>query len=350
MSHTPSEHHHQGLVECLNCKTQLPPDATFCHICGQRVGPALISLKDIFSDFFDSVFNVNSRFFLTLGHLFIPGYLTQQFFRGKRAGYISPLRLFFVALITLFAILGVIYFGDVESSIDGQTPYQAYQVNQKAREMVSNTILHIGYDTLDTSQRAILDTLKHALPEFDEKTVDLQLTVTNNAKVALTPDEVYGMPIDTVLARHQLKSFGERLITRQLILAQRNPAKVIQQAIANSTWMILLLMPVLAFVLKLLYIRRNMYFVQHLVFLFHFHAAAFVALILYFPLLDLMPGMTAVIIPMAIFIFLLAAMKRFYAQRWFKTVMKYGLLLISYLSFLILFMLITVVVSLMLFH
>ena len=115
----------------------------------------------------------------------------------------------------------------------------------------------------------------------------------------------------------------------------------------NLVWMLILLMPAVAFVLKLLYIRRKRYFVEHLTFLFHFHAFIFflgsIVLIIakyydhswvYITAGSLVP------------IYLYLAMKRFYKQGVIKTFFKFWALSISYFVLSLVFFVILVLISL----
>jgi hypothetical protein len=109
-------------------------------------------------------------------------------------------------------------------------------------------------------------------------------------------------------------------------------------------------MPVLAVVMKLLYIRRKHFYIEHLVFLLHYHSAVFVFLIIYFVLLQWLPGWLAATLPAACILFLAAAMKVYYRQGWIKTIMKWLALLLSYTFLLVFFILMTVVVSLIIYR
>ena len=96
------------------------------------------------------------------------------------------------------------------------------------------------------------------------------------------------------------------------------------------------LLPFFALLLKLLYVRRNYYYSEHLVlsicyYNFFYLAASFVMLI------DLIPGVgfISTIIGFWIFLYFLFAMKRMYNQSWPKTVLKFVIFSVIF-SFLIL--------------
>ncbi|MEM8907411.1 MAG: DUF3667 domain-containing protein, partial [Bacteroidota bacterium] len=88
---------------CLNCQHPLPEDAAFCPHCGQKRTTGRVTFKQLLGDFFENLFNVDSRVFLTLRKTIYPGYLTSEYFRGKHKTYLHPLRLFLVTHILLVA-------------------------------------------------------------------------------------------------------------------------------------------------------------------------------------------------------------------------------------------------------
>lgn len=336
---------------CPNCNEPLTAAAKYCSVCGQKQGIKRVPLHVILGDFFDSVFNLNSKFFRSLTQLFIPGYLTTQYFAGKRDRYFNPLRLFFVTLVIMYAVLGFTYLGELESQIIDQSPYRSYQTNLEARKLIRNTAATLWKDTLSDEKQEVIDTLLQNISHsYWEDALKLPLTLRRDTTVTLIPEEAYGMDIDSLCLKYGIETFFGRLMTKQLIRTYREPGKVLNSGIANTSWMIILLMPALAFVLKLLFIRRNMYFVQHLVFLFHFHAAVFVAMIVSIPFFGIMPSWALVAIPCVCLVSLYAWMKAYYRQGWAKTFVKYILLLFAYTGILLVFILATALVSILIFQ
>jgi len=335
---------------CPNCGHELHTGSRFCALCGQKTGATRVSLKSLLGDFFDSVFNLNSRLFATISRLFIPGYLTREFFIGRQVRYMNPLRLFFVTLIGMYAVLGLTLFNQLESQVDAQARARTYQVNKQARILVTQAAYQLGYDSLDTQKQALLDSLISSVQHTEVDTSSgLQISLHRDSAVVLTPEEVYDLEIDSVYRKYALTSFWERLITRQLIRTQREPVKAFQFIIANTSWMILLLMPALAVCMKLLYFRRR-FLVEHLVFLFHYHAAVFTTCIVYVPLLSYLPRWIALGVPIALLLFLYLAMKRYYRRSWIGTLMRLLLLAMSYVMILFLFVALTASISVIIFH
>jgi len=152
-----------------------------------------------------------------------------------------------------------------------------------------------------------------------------------------------------VADKYGIKGFKSRLIFMQFIRIQKAADKLVFYLIGNMLWMMFIMMPMLALVLKLLYVRRRFYYFEHLVFSFHTHTFVF----LLFSLSLLVDKYATTTLTPFVFlvlaVYLVAAMKRFYGQGWFKTIVKF---IIANLLYGIIFnvaLLLTLIVSLVLF-
>ncbi len=87
---------------CGNCGAELL--GPHCFRCGQPTQGLVRHFGSIMGDFVDSVFNLDSRTLQTLGPLFFkPGFLTREYFAGRRVRYVTPVRMFvFLTLIAFF--------------------------------------------------------------------------------------------------------------------------------------------------------------------------------------------------------------------------------------------------------
>jgi len=87
-------------AQCSNCGA----DGTdvYCPRCGERQpGHHDLSVRHFAHEVFHELAHVDSKLFSTLGDLLIkPGFLTQEYFAGRKSRYIAPLRLFLI----LFAL------------------------------------------------------------------------------------------------------------------------------------------------------------------------------------------------------------------------------------------------------
>jgi len=89
---------------CGNCQSPID-DANYCASCGQKNTDGRIGFGEFFSVLFSTVFNLESKFFKTIREIFIPGKLTNEWFKGRHKPYFHPVRLFIVTALLLIAAL-----------------------------------------------------------------------------------------------------------------------------------------------------------------------------------------------------------------------------------------------------
>jgi len=98
--------------------------------------------------------------------------------------------------------------------------------------------------------------------------------------------------------------------------------------------------------LKLFYIRRKYTYVEHLIFVFHTQTVFFLLLAAFFMINYIKDAEYIIAIFFLLFLgYLFVAMRRFYQQGYFKTLVKFILLNIIYLTFAIIGMIIVSFIS-----
>jgi hypothetical protein len=94
------------LTECPNCGRAL--DGAYCAECGQKVAPVNPSLHDFAHDFIHELLHVDGKIFRSVQLLLTrPGYLTREYFEGRRVRYVSPIRLYLIFSLVYFAVAAV---------------------------------------------------------------------------------------------------------------------------------------------------------------------------------------------------------------------------------------------------
>lgn len=89
---------------CHNCQTELV--GSFCHQCGQKHQDLDIRFSQLAADWLGGVIGFDARIWKTLRVLFLqPGQLTVDFFEGRRARFVAPLRLYLVASLCMLLSL-----------------------------------------------------------------------------------------------------------------------------------------------------------------------------------------------------------------------------------------------------
>ncbi len=90
---------------CDNCQSEL--DGPFCGTCGQPEQSMIRFFGSVIMHFLDDIFGFDSRAGRTLFPLiFRPGFLTNEYIRGRRVHYVPPVRLYFFMSIVFFLLLG----------------------------------------------------------------------------------------------------------------------------------------------------------------------------------------------------------------------------------------------------
>ncbi|MER3547401.1 MAG: hypothetical protein C4338_07265, partial [Rhodanobacteraceae bacterium] len=127
---------------CGNCGAPLYGE--YCYQCGQPVKGLIRHLSGVLGDVFDTVLNIDSRVVRTLPALYFkPGFLTREYFAGRRVRYVTPFRLMFFLCLAAFFVMQIAlenatsnYFGASKSSetsiTSAKTPAQVRAHEQKA--------------------------------------------------------------------------------------------------------------------------------------------------------------------------------------------------------------------------
>ena len=333
---------------CLNCDALLTDHAWYCHQCGQKCTDGRISIMELLREFFEAVFDLDSRFFRTLRYLFVPGVLTTEYFLGRRKKYVHPLRLFLVTGIIFFTLASLLtsQYADrqLQKAADNLFREDAFKL-QFLQEMDSikvklidsfdrNPIVVNAYDSLFIKAKNTVgnDSISVSYWKFEEdwsiEQVDLSVAKVDMLK--LSGDEI--------VKQYGIDDFLGQLILKQLIRVITQLDRVVDSAISQFIWTFLFTLILLGFGLKLLYIRRRLYYVEHLVFSFHFHAFTFlltsILIFLYWLLPTYTSTFSAVLLPGVFLVgvlYLFLAMKRVYRQHWIKTFIKFSILNFMYL-------------------
>jgi hypothetical protein len=88
-------------MHCANCGTELAGE--YCQSCGQHLldNPSL-AIRPFIRQFTRELLHLDFKTVHTLVALFRPGFLTKEFLDGRRARYLTPLRLYFLSAAIFF--------------------------------------------------------------------------------------------------------------------------------------------------------------------------------------------------------------------------------------------------------
>jgi hypothetical protein len=94
---------HERSEFCHNCGIRL--SGPYCAACGQKDVPLSVTLRDFFHELTHETLHVDGRIFQTIRRLLLsPGFLTREYIQGRRARWISPIRLYLVFSVAYFAL------------------------------------------------------------------------------------------------------------------------------------------------------------------------------------------------------------------------------------------------------
>lgn len=286
---------------CLNCNRELY--GKYCHACGQENVQPRRPIWEIPWHFITNIINVDGKFWSSVKYLlFRPGYLSKEYINGRRNSFHEPVRMYLVTSFILFFLSGFM-FDSVSSVISDE-------LQNDKKELMNNS------DSNSTS----FGSRKIYIGEIDSMgNKDVNITFGDDNVVEKT---------DTI-SKEELS---------EAIKKSENQIKdIISYLESNLSWILWISIPLFASGLKLIYIRRRIFFWDHLIFSLHFYSFMFLLVVVWFgfeKLDDLVDSnnikaivdYTTSIILISGGVYLLVGMKRFYSQGWIKTVIKFILL------------------------
>jgi hypothetical protein len=317
---------------CLNCGTVLQD--VFCHHCGQKNIPQRQTLGELLTNFISSFWSYEGKFFRTIRYLITkPGFLSTEYNAGRRESYYHPARMYVFISFVFFLVFA--YTVSPAPETETQTELSRQQIEQLKKAFanpgIDSLLNQLPVNPTDTSERILknhtLDSLTRLYPkravgvgavsfsgDFDYASV----AAYDSAEMKKPASERDGWLERKINIRMmelnkkyqgRWQSFGDDLT---------------QLLFDNISKIIFVLLPVFALLLKLLYVRRDFYYSEHLVFSIYYYNFVYFA-----GSLQLLVGhltgseLLSSVIGLWIVVYLLFAMKRAYLQNWWKTIAKY---------------------------
>ena len=358
---------------CANCGA--PMHGPYCYACGQPEKGMIRQLASVMHDVLDTVFNIDSRVFRSLLPLYFrPGYLTLEYFAGRRVRYVTPFRLFFfLCIVAFFAIQVALNLGDEKftwnhGGINGgdvETAQTVADVQRRTAAELAGIEKALNAPGMPAGTIESLTKARDKIQKrADDRLAYLKSRDEARAKGAKAPpdpnmEDVGGINLDGKTwnpAAHPLKvswlpEFANAELNDMLVRAKENvdaakkdPRRLIEAVFSRLPWTLGILMPLFAVLLKIVYIFKRRLYMEHLMVALHSHAFIFMSLLLLAILAMLKkwalasaPGAEWVIsllrdavwIWLPIYLFLMQ--KRVYRQGWFFTTVKYFMIGFCYL-------------------
>ncbi len=245
---------------------------------------------------------VDSKIFRSVkALLFKPGFLTNEYLAGRRARYVSPLRLYLVATFLFFFIVTIN--SKIPTEMNRIADGQSGTVN---KDSLINQIEKHGGDSIPASAR---DKMRNAIDSSFKYPPEKQEIEPGIPSSSESKDKISQLIRRKADYLSSLGEKGKRLLWREIL-------NLIPK-------ILFLLLPVFALSLKLLYIRKKAFYVEHLIYALHFHAFIFLILI---PAV-LFPGTySGIAAAFSIFLYFLISLHNVYRQSYLISFIKIAVL------------------------
>jgi len=358
---------------CQNCGEVLLGE--HCYACGQPTKGLVRHFSSIIGDFLDSVFEFDSRILRTIGPLlFKPGYLTLEYFAGRRVRYVSPVRLFvFLSIVAFFAAQlrfdigendGFIVNGpegpkteEVQGLQRATTVAEVERLRDEAIAQITEArkdvegvpgagvAMDVAVKGIEAEARRRIEEIRRA--EAEGRPVDVPPPV-EDATVQFND-----RPWDPVLNPVEidwLGKAGNHWLNGQVGKAKENIARMqtdpnlLKDAFLSTVpTTLFVLLPLFALLLKVMYLFKRRLYMEHLIVALNSHAFLCGMLLLVLgvdALAEWTAGIAWLATPLGWIEFLLVAwmplylllmQKRVYRQGWIMTMLKYWILGTCYL-------------------
>lgn len=298
MSEGASNQHDIRIAEpgeaCPNCGASLL--GQWCYRCGQNQRSIHRFFLTLVAEALEDVFSLSSRTGRTFFDLmFRPGFIATEYFAGRRARYLPPVRVYLITSFVFFFLLSL------QNMIEQPTTISVSREGVQAAE--------------STEPSAQGDRRWH--DELGRANVEL------------------GLPWLTTEQNEALQQRWEAQVDKLSQIAKEDPGQIMDAILDVVPPALFVLLPLFALLLKIFYFSFGFYYVEHLILAVNNHCFLFTALILE-TLLGFLPeglwGARSVSIALLVWIpiYMYLSLKTVYRQGHFATFVNFSLLGLCY--------------------
>jgi len=368
----------EGGERCLNCGA--PLYGPHCYACGQPKKGLIRQFSSILGDFFDTVLSLDQRTFRTLFPLYFqPGFLTTEYFAGRRVRFVTPLRLYFFLSVIAFLVISLVARPDLSAGPHGLTigsdndPKALARLDPEARTKRLAEIEQAFVLVPEEQRKEAMDDLRR---EIDQELQSIARRRQGKAEGAPDSDDDEGVPHysfngkpwDPVANPVRVEWLSEAMnqslnaeigeVIRKAKGVRKDPAPLVKQVFSLAPQALFVILPLFALLLKFVYLFKRRLYMEHLIVALHSHSFICLSLLVAIALgkletwtfgLGALPELFKWLLIAActwVFLYLLLMQKRVYRQGWILTLLKFGFVGIAYTILLSLGMAATFVVSL----
>ncbi len=331
-------------TECMNCGHPLDISDRYCPNCSQPNTTKKVSIKDFLDEYFSNAISYDSRLFRTLSAMILrPGTISKDYVEGKRMRYTNPFRFMLSLAIIYFLLAGLSgNFSDLDR----------YGENSNLISFNNLNALDLALDENQAERQEaekVLDSLqiREKISSLGHRR-DSVILADPGAYFQTIPNQAGGMIerlgmkynyFTTLFQKDSLNTFQEAIdryrvassmenkmafnMAQSTLRVMRQPGSFVNDLIAKLPFATFFFLPIFALFIVLVYIRKKYTYTDNLIFSFHNQSLLFILLIVSF-LIDAVFEVDTAWIALTVFsVYLYQAMRNFYGQSHFKTILKY---------------------------
>jgi Protein of unknown function (DUF3667) len=330
------------LTHCENCGA--PLTGHYCAQCGQAAIDYRRTIGHVLIDVLNEFLNWDSKFFASIGLLIAkPWQLTNEFVQGKRVRHVHPLRLYLLASIAFFFVVNYAAKGIrlEPGKIGEENRAQIAAAIADKRDEIEKELEkeNLSADERRKAQEA-LDYLTKpagsAIPAGETPSPTATTPATSPTEpgqrtygavgerpfIVFDDNEKSQTPFERWLEAQAKEKMGEHGTKMGLFIST---------LFNNLPYMMLCCIPLFALVLKVLYIRRRIFYIDHLIYALHIHSFFYTGIMLIvfitMGLNRVMPGAIAgwiiALLWIAFVVQIFLSIRYVYRQGWFLSTLKF---------------------------
>ncbi len=291
-------------THCKNCGKQLTE--MYCPRCGQYALVTHQALKQTVVSYFENNYSFDKNLLHSLIYLFFkPGFLAREYMNGKIARYIHPFKLYFFASILLFSMVLTV---DQDYEHDSKTIYGYIS---------SFDLTNGGLDEQKIKEEFQRKDSLGLISKKEKEQFEKNMQLIQNKKAELSKQTSIAAELDEATKDGFWFIVVEKL--KKLTYGQFKT-----RFVRNLSFSFLILMPLFAGILNLLFRKKERYYVAHLIHTIHIHVVMFLFMIvghLWSTYINDSDTVSAILC-FLFFLYFFYSMRRFYGDSRKKVVLK----------------------------
>ena len=261
-------------TRCENCGAEL--QGHWCAHCGQPAIDYRRSFRHVIADLLDEFLNWDSKFFATIALLiFKPWRLTNEFLAGKRVRYANPLRLYLLASILFFFAVNYgtrgIKFEPGKIGPKDRAELEADLKNTDLPPEAREKLQALLQESSPSPAPSPVTSPSSPPPSAQTSQQKKQYGKIGERPFVAFDDAKSTTPFERWIEGRAKEKMGEHGTKMGLFIST---------LFSNLPYMMLCCIPLFAFVLKVLYVRRHIFYIDHLIYALHIHTFFYTAVML----------------------------------------------------------------------